>query len=144
MIRDVDNYFNHWHDTEWFNDSIVQQIVLDIDKTKIEGPNLAISPVLGAIPPTKISGGSKCLILALKTDNLIYGSGMGDNCVSWLLKIAEKKDVRMYLGHIMDFPEKFEAVCLDDERQIHSRNDFVKAFAYHVDGIDLDDDEDEQ
>lgn len=36
LIRDVDNYFNHWHDTEWFNDSIVQQIVLDIDKTKIE------------------------------------------------------------------------------------------------------------
>lgn len=124
LMYDVDSYFKFNHNPEWFADELVKQMVLDVDKTEIKGPYLAVSPVLGAIPPSEISGGVKALILALKTDLVIYGSACGDNCAKWFIEIGKKKDVIVYFGHLMNFPQNFDAVCLDNGNEIHSIDDF--------------------
>lgn len=136
LTYSIDAYFNSWYDKEWFNDELVKQIVLDVDKTEIVGPNLAISPVFGAMPPTKISGGAKALILALKTDMVIWGTACGDNCAKWFIEIGKLKDVIVYLTYPMKFPCDFDAVCLDDGKEIHSAKDFLNSFCDNTDVYD--------
>lgn len=128
FVRNVDVYFNNRYEDEWFNDAYVKQMVRDVDRTDVIGPNLCVSDVLGPIPPTKLSGGVKNLILALKTDLVLYGSACGDNCAKWLVDIGSKKDVVIYLAHPMRFPETFEAYCIDYDQMIHSWRDFVLAY----------------
>lgn len=128
LIRFTSKYFDSWRDKEWFDDPFVREMVLDVDKTEIKGPNLAISPVFGAIPPEKISGGTKALIMAWKTDWIINGSSCGDNCAKWLVEIGKRKDILIYLGHPMRFPDVFEAVCVDNGKSIHSYIDFLNEY----------------
>lgn len=143
LNRSVDKYFNNWYDKEWFNDPFVKEMVLDVDKTEIVGPNLAISPVFGAMPPTKISGGVKTLIMAWKTDRLVYGTACGDNCAKWLIEIGKRKDILVYLEHPMRFPDVFEAVCVDNDKEIHSYKDFIHYYLRMTDEYGNYDDEED-
>lgn len=41
-----------------------------------------------------------------KTDFEIWATACGDNCVKWILKIAENKDLTISLEHYMRFPNE--------------------------------------
>mgnify|MGYP002769844343 FL=1 len=58
-IRYTDSYFNNNYQDEWFEDDLVKQIIKDIDLSDVLNAQIVISPVLGAIPVTQISGGAK-------------------------------------------------------------------------------------
>ena len=92
--------------------------------------NLAISPVLGAISPEKLSGGVKALILMYAQNKPVWATACGDKCAKWIVKIAEKKDITIVLGHRMHFPGVFEAISLDTGEAIHSDRDFVIQYLY--------------
>lgn len=125
----IKSYFKHSFDPEWFNDPFVQEMVLDIDKSKIISPYCIQSPVWGQIPPDMLSGGVKALVLMLKTDWKINASKCGDNCSKWILKIAEKKDLTISLEHLMDFGCDFNATITNDNSKVNS------LFDYFVKGI---------
>ena len=126
MIRDVDVYFNYNYEDEWFDDPLVKQMVKDIDKSEVLSAYNVISPVLGSIPTTKISGGVKALILMYKLPGVyVWATACGDNCAEWLLKISEMQDVYIVLEHIMRFPRDFKAVCVDNAVEINSINDYL-------------------
>ena len=62
------------------------------------------SPVLGKIPPTMLSGGTKTLLLMLNEPEKVFNaSTCGDNCAKWILEIAKRQDLTINLGHLMDF-----------------------------------------
>lgn len=125
MIFSIETAFPFLYEDEWFEDPFVKEMVLDIDKTEVVSPYLAISPVLGAIPTTKISGGVKALILMLKRpDLIIWATACGDNCAKWIIEIAKKQDVTIVLEHVMKFPKDFDAICLDNQTEIHSLDDY--------------------
>lgn len=104
-ITYVDGFFNSDYEDEWLLDPFVQEMVLDIDKSKILSPNCIESPIFGQIPPTRLSGGVKALILMLKTDEEIWATACGDNCAKWITKIAEMKDLTICLEHFMSFED---------------------------------------
>ena len=94
--------------TDWFNDSLVEEMVLDIDKTRHVHDKVFESPVLGTIVAQQLSGGVKGLILILKSDYLKKGIPMrssifGDNCVKWLVKLSYMCDFSFYMSHFLDF-----------------------------------------
>lgn len=120
----VDNYFNLNYDDAWFSDSLVQKMILDIDKSTVLQGTAINSPVLGIISPEKISGGVKALILMLKEDRVVWATACGDNCAKWIIEISRIKDLTICLSHIMEFKEDFEAFCIDTNEQIHSLNDY--------------------
>ena len=100
-------YFNNTFEDEWFEDEEVKQMVKDIDKSTVISSHLIESPVFGGIPVRDLSGGVKTLIL-MKFDNehIVNASYCGDNCAQWILRIAEKKDLTIRLGYLMDFGSK--------------------------------------
>ena len=103
-LNDAPAYFDNVYEDEWLEDDLVKEMIRDVDHSEVLTPHIIESPVLGAITPRELSGGVKVLILMLKDDSFIYNmSNCGNNCAKWVLKIAEKKDLTVFLRHIMRF-----------------------------------------
>lgn len=61
---------------DWFNDPLVEEIVLDIDKLEHIRDSIFYSPEIGAITADQLSRGVKGLILILKSNKLKLYSAM--------------------------------------------------------------------
>ena len=118
-VDDPDLYFNNTYEDEWLEDPVSKAMVKDIDHSELVSPNLVISPVLGSISVDRLSGGVKTLIqIAHDSDHVYNASACGDNCASWLLKLAQGKDVYVRLGHIMHFENEPFKICIANTGEI--------------------------
>lgn len=88
-----DGWFENQLGVEYLETNFSKSIVEKIDKSKVYDRNLIISPILGGIPPERLSGGTKTLICINYTDWVFSITAMGENCYEILAEIAEKKDV---------------------------------------------------
>ena len=120
-MKDAPSYFDNVYEDEWIEDSFVKEMIQDVDHCTVISSHVIDSPILGAITPRELSGGVKVLILMLKDDSFIYNmSNCGDNCAKWILKIAEKKDLTVYLQHIMRFEGEFKIQIMNTGKRIQS------------------------
>ncbi len=134
-IRDIDLYFENVYEEEWMEDSFVQQMILDIDQSVVKGDLLIVSPVLGQIPPERLSGGVKALICMYKMDAYIDLIVCGPNCENYILQIASEKDVTVSMsGYDLSFIHKdIHAVCLNDMSKIDSSYEWIIKMSQFVD-----------
>ena len=96
VVYNTSLFFKNQYDTRWLEDEEVQEMIADVDKSKVLSSHAIESPVMGIIPPTSLSGGVKTLILIKKMpDQMFNASNCGDNCAGWLLKIGQSQDVRI-------------------------------------------------
>ena len=103
-IFNPDIFFNNTYEDDWLADSLTIEMVKDIDGSDVKGTRLIDSPFLGPIPPERLSGGVKTLILMQHdSEHIFNASACGDNCAKWILKISNKKDLLIRLGYLMDF-----------------------------------------
>ena len=81
----------------------------DIDNSDVLSGECINSPVLGQIPPERLSGGVKTLLLMLnEPDKIFNASTCGDNCAKWKLEIGKQKDLTINLRHMMGFGKDTE------------------------------------
>ena len=100
-IDNPDLYFDNTYEDAWLEDPHSKAMVKDIDKSELIGPNLVISPVLGSIPVSRLSGG---------------------------VKIGKAKDVLVRLGHQMRFTEEPFDIRIENTGQVvHTRKELVTA-----------------
>ncbi|MBU5478748.1 DUF4869 domain-containing protein [Eubacterium sp. MSJ-13] len=126
-MKDAPSYFDNVYEDEWLEDPFVKEMIEDVDSSKVINAHIIESPVLGAITPKELSGGVKVLILMLKDDSFVYNmSNCGNNCAKWILKIARKKDLVVYLRHIMHFEGEFEIQIMNTGKIVHNRKDYVE------------------
>lgn len=93
FIQDSDAMFRAEFDIENLVHPMCKEIVKYIDNSEVLYPGVIKSPVLGYIPPEKLSGGCKHVLLAWQGDYLLYSPRMGDNCIEPLLWVVKDKDV---------------------------------------------------
>lgn len=124
VLMFVDNYFNLNYDDAWLADPFVQEMILDVDGSRVINNEVIDSPVLGMISPTELSGGVKALILMLKESRVVWATACGDNCAKWIIEISKKKDITICLSHIMEFPFDFSAICIDNDAAISTIDDY--------------------
>ena len=118
-------YFKNTYEDEWITDDLSRQMIQDIDQSKVIGPRVIDSPVLGAITPRELSGGVKTLILIVP-DKIFNASTCGDNCAKWLLKMGEERDITINLRHLMDFGKQtFEINILNTDQIVHNMEELV-------------------
>ena len=109
--------FDIRHTSEDIINPLSIEMIKEIDKSDVVGPNLIKSPVLGPIPPQTLSGGVKTLIMINQHPDMIFNAThCGDNCSPYLLKIAKNKDITINLRYLMHFD-------LDDNDEIFIVND---------------------
>ena len=106
VIYNHSDVFEIEKENEWFKDPFVERIVREIDKTEHIKDDVFNSPILGYITSSRLSGGTKALILAyklLESDEYIPTSKFGDNCWGLLGEIGKKKDVNLYENWVPPF-----------------------------------------
>lgn len=132
-ILSVDMFFNNTYEDEWFDDAFVKKIVSEVDGSEVSDRQLIISPVLGQIPPERLSGGAKTLILLYETDDFYPDLIVcGSNCENLLLEIAEVKNIHCSLsGFDLSLDElgsgkfKTPVQCENDGSLLHTHKEFV-------------------
>lgn len=119
---------------EWLESDLARAIIRDIDSSEVLSGECISSPVLGQIPPERLSGGTKTLLLMLNEPEKIFNaSTYEDNCAKWILESrtvngkklliadgaapgSEIKDMHEYLSAVHDTilyaPESFEWLLL--------------------------------
>jgi hypothetical protein len=126
-MNDAPAYFDNVYEDEWIEDEFVKEMIQDVDHSTVISAHIIESPVLGAITPKELSGGVKVLILMLKDDSFIYNmSNCGNNCAKWILKIAEQKDLTVYLQHILRFEGEFEIKIMNTGKIVHNGAEYVR------------------
>ena len=73
VIFNTSIYFKNVYQDEWITDSLSVEMIEDIDDSKVIAGGVIDSPVLGKIPPTRLSGGVKTLINLPYSVKEIYG-----------------------------------------------------------------------
>lgn len=128
-IYNTSVYFDNVYLDNWILDEFAQKIIKSIDKAKVLSPMAVDSKALGVIPTTKLSGGTKTLLLIYNEPTKTFNaSTCGDNCAEWILKIAKeaKTDITINLRHIMNFGDKdFEIKILNDGAIVHNMKELV-------------------
>lgn len=126
-IRDIDLYFDNVYDESWLEDSLVRKMILNVDKSEVIANQLIVSPVLGQIPPERLSGGVKALICMLKTDAYIDLIVCGPNCEDYILEIASQKELIVGMsGYDLTFSKKnIQALCLNDNFIIRNSREWI-------------------
>ena len=120
-------YFKNTYTDEWITDELSKKMLKDVDRSKVIGPRIIDSPVLGGITPRELSGGVKTLIAIYKVPGKIFNaSACGDNCAKWILKIGEMQDITINLRHLMEFgDEAFEVKILNTGQIVHNMDELL-------------------
>lgn len=114
---------------EWFEDTNVIRFIKEIDNADVIKGEILMSKAGNYFMSDKLSSGCKAVILMYKTNLHLYGSRCGDNCVPFILEIAEQKDVVITLHHCMEFPKDgWRAIMLDSGKEVTSLHDFVDEY----------------
>ena len=122
------SWFKFNYNPEWFKDELVQQMIEDIDKSKVISDQLIQSEVLGPIPPERLSGGVQTLISAYGRPDLVFNAtSCGENCAKWLLKIGEVKDITVNLRYFMPFNdmEPFKIKILNNDNIVTNMDEYT-------------------
>lgn len=127
VLHNVETYFKNQMDYSWLEDEQAKRIIEDVDQSIVVSPYCISSRVLGQIPPTRLSGGTKALLLIWNLeDRVVNASNCGDNCAKWLLEFGQQKDITINLNHIMDFgTNDFEIEILNDHCMVHNMKEYV-------------------
>ncbi len=133
------NYGPSWfkanYHLDWFNDSFVKDMVLDVDHTEYVEGMVLNSSVLGPIPPERLSGGVQTLIMIYEKPDLVFdATSCGDNCAKWLLEIGKKKDVTVNLNYLMHFDniDDLEIYVENENRIITDYKDYIMTAVKYV------------
>ena len=95
-------WFKHSYQLEWFQDAFVQEMIKTVDQSTYVTGGVIDSPVLGPIPPEKLSGGVKTLIMIYERPDIVFdATSCGPNCAPMLLEIGKRKDVTVNLRYHM-------------------------------------------
>ena len=120
-------YFDNTYEDEWITDELSVKMIKDIDKSEVLGENCIESPILGQISPKDLSGGAKTLMLIYNNPNLVINaSACGDNCVKWLLQMAEEKDIFIRLLHNMNFGTAFTIKVMNTNQVVHTMPELIQ------------------
>ena len=83
-IYNTNVYFKNSYEPEWLDAELAKKMIKDIDDSEVLSGECINSPVLGQIPPERLSGGVKTLLLILnEPDRIFNASTCGDNCAKY-------------------------------------------------------------
>lgn len=127
-IYNTNIYFKNTYESEWLESELAKKMIQDVDDSEVLGGECIKSPVLGQIPPERLSGGVKTLLLMLnEPDRIFNASTCGDNCAKWILEIAKQKDLTINLRHMMNFGKDtdFEIKIKNGGEVVHSMKELI-------------------
>lgn len=126
-IYNTSVYFQNQYLDKWITSELSKKMIRDVDQSEVISAQLIESPVLGAIPPTQLSGGVKTLILmAYDKKHIFNASTCGDNCAKWILAMGTERKLVINLRHLMNFgSEPFKIKVLNTNQIVRNMRELV-------------------
>ena len=128
MVAYGPTWFRYNYDPAWFDDPFVQEMIREVDNTVFVGGSVFESPVLGMIPPERLSGGVKTLIMIYEMPEKIFdATSCGPNCAHMLMEIGKRKDVTVNLRYYMPMAdaEPFEIEILNTGKIVKGSREYA-------------------
>ena len=126
-------WFNYNYDPAWLKDPFVQDMIKGVDNSTYVDGLVIDSPVFGPIPPERLSGGVKTLIMIYEKPELVFNAtSCGPNCAPWLLEIGKRKDVTVNLEYLMMFEPPFTIRIENEQRIVSDPEDYLVTAADYV------------
>ena len=120
------SWFKYNYKPEWLKDPFVQEMIKGVDSSDYIDGLVINSPVLGPIPPERLSGGVKTLIMIYKRPDLVFdATSCGQNCAKWLQRIGGRVDVRVCLEYLMELEDPVEVMIDNENRVVRDKKDFM-------------------
>ena len=117
-IYNTDVYYRNQYDKMWVMDSFAKKIIADIDDSTVIAPDVIQNDIFGSFNSTELSTGVKTILLNKNQPNRIFNiSNCGDNCAKYILELAENRDIKVTLHHIMNFGSSFSLKVINDRRR---------------------------
>lgn len=111
-------YYANQYDRMWVMDDFAKRIIADIDDSTVIAPDVIQNDIFGVFDSTELSTGVKTLLLIHNQPSKIFNiSNCGDNCAKYLLEMAESRDIKVCLHHLMDFGKAFSVKIINDNRR---------------------------
>ena len=133
------NYGPDWfkanYDPSWLKEEFVRTMIKDVDNSDCVDGIVINSPILGSIPPERLSGGVQTLIMIYEKPQLVFdATSCGENCAKWLLEIGKQKEVTVNLNYLMKFENvpDFEVYIENENRSVSSIEDYVMTAVKYV------------
>ncbi len=130
VVYNTSVYFDNTYQDEWLENELSRKIIKDVDGGIVLGARAIDTKALGVIPVTKLSGGTKTLLLMLHDDSRVFNaSTCGDNCAKWILEIADylQRDIVINLRHFMEFGDgEFEICILNNHQIVHNIKELAR------------------
>ena len=123
-------WFKYNYESLWFEDELVKAMVREVDHTEYISDSVFDSPVLGKIPPERLSGGVKTLIMIYKMPEKIFNAtSCGANCAHMLLEIGKRENVTVNLRYYMPMKglDPFEIEIVNLNRVVTNERDYALA-----------------
>ena len=122
-------FFKNSYKDEWITSPFGREVIAAVDKSTVISAGLIDSPVFGSISPLQLSGGVKTLLLIAgdkQNRHIFNASTCGDNCMKWLLKLAEGRKITVNLRHLPDFgAEPFKIRVLNTGKIVKNMRELV-------------------
>ena len=133
-IYNTEVFFKNTYEDNWLIDDFAKRVIKGVDDSEVIDSQLIKSPVLGMIPPTELSGGTKTLLLIKNCPEKVFNaSTCGDNCAKFILELGRERDVTINLRHIMNFGKcKLAAKILNDNTVVNNMDEMLRAAARYV------------
>lgn len=133
------NYGPSWfkanYHPDWLKDPFVKDMIRDVDNSECVDGIVVYSPVLGPIPPERLSGGVQTLIMIYEKPDLVFdATSCGDNCAKWLIDIGKKQDVLVNLKYLMHFEnsDNLKIYIENEKREISGYKEYVMTAVKYV------------
>lgn len=75
-IYNTSVYFKNTYEPEWLESELAKKMIKDVDNSDVLSGECINSPVLGQIPPERLSGGVKTLMLMLNESDKIFNASL--------------------------------------------------------------------
>lgn len=137
-ILQVDQVFDLNVNNDWLNTDFAKRVIKGIDNSEHIVDSYIKSPFWGTIPPQKLSTGCKNVLLMkfYPLSAIFYGTKCGDNCLPYVLEIAQEKDLEVHFQHMMCFPDApLEAYIVELDRVVYSSTEVMEAYVDYWYGV---------
>lgn len=133
-IYNTSIYFDNVYETKWFSTDFAKKVLHEVDKAELTDDGVIRSYCFGVIPPERISGGVKTLLLMKNCkDEIFNASACGDNCAKFILEIAQEDDITINLRHLMDFGDvELDAYVINSGVHIKNTLEYFKQSINYV------------
>lgn len=123
----IDDEFEEEFELDWLDNDVCKRILKEIDHCTWNGSSLVDNRMGYLFSIWDVSTGSKALMMAEMLENFeFWGTALGDNCTNILLEIAERKDITIFLEHLLHFDkDKFSGYSLTNNRMYKNYDDYI-------------------